>query len=200
VGAALLRLARAASEHAELGVDAAELAALGEAAFDFERSQFDATAGNWPDLREQAGGTASKPQFVLAYCHGAPGIALSRLSALSLAPGMPARREVEVAVETTLAGRVQKGQTLCHGEIGNMMIVQRAAARLGRADWQQQVDRRLGVTLERLAVRGPECGFDFPAAAPALMNGVAGIGYGLLCLTRPAEVPFVLDLSAVSAR
>jgi type 2 lantibiotic biosynthesis protein LanM len=200
IGAALLRLSHAASRRSELGVDPAALAALAEAAFDFERSRFDAAAGNWPDLREHAGGTLAAPRFMLAYCHGAPGIALSRLAALPLEPGAPARREIEIAVETTLAGRVQDGQTLCHGELGNLMIVQRAAALLGRADWQAQVDRRLGVTLARLFERGPACSFDFPPSAPALMDGIAGIGYGLLYLSRPAELPYVLDLSPLPAR
>ena len=198
VGAALHRLARAASMHRVPGIEPTALVELAEAAFDYERSQFDVVAGNWPDLRESAGGTAAAPRFMLGYCHGAPGIALSRLSG-PIGPGTPARREIELAIATTLAGRVQPGQTLCHGELGNLMIVQRAAGRLGRADWQAEVARRLDVTLARLFERGPDCGFDFPPAAPALMDGTAGIGFGLLSLSRPDELPFVLDLSPVGA-
>jgi type 2 lantibiotic biosynthesis protein LanM len=197
-GAALVRLSRAVAGHSGLGVDAAALAELGQAAFDFERSHFVASAGNWPDLREEAGGTDEAPRFALAYCHGAPGIALARLSALPLLPDAPARRDAEIAIATTLASPLQLGQTLCHGELGNLMIVHRAAALLGRDDWQREVDRRLGVTLARLFERGPRCSFDFAPAAPALMDGVAGIGYGLLYLTRPAELPFVLDLSPLA--
>jgi lantibiotic modifying enzyme len=75
------------------------------------------------------------------------------------------------------------------------MIVQRAAAHLDRDDWRAAVAHRLELTVARLIDRGPACGYDHPASAPALMDGVAGIGYGLLYLTAPDEVPFVLDLS-----
>jgi lantibiotic modifying enzyme len=197
VGSALLRLARAAAGGG-LDVDPAALVALAEEGFAYERSHFDPTAGNWPDLRDTLS-EPDKPRFMLAYCHGAPGIALSRLPAPSLDPGTPARRDVELAIGTTLAGRVQEGHTLCHGELGNMMIAHRAAALLGRDDWQRRIDERLPVTLARLFERGPECNFDFPPAAPALMSGLAGIGYGLLYLARPAEVPFVLDISPAAA-
>jgi len=183
IGAALHRLSRLAADRAVIDVNPAALAALGDAAFAFAHGKRDATAGHWPDRRDEA-----------------PGIALSRLSASSLDPGTPARRDLELAIAATLAGPVQRGQTLCHGELGDLMIVHRAAARLGRADWQHQVDRRLEVTLARLFERGPDCGVEFPASAPALMDGVAGIGYGLLYLTQPSEVPFVLDLSPCSFR
>jgi type 2 lantibiotic biosynthesis protein LanM len=200
VGAALLRLSRAAAGRSDLGIDVAALAELADAAFAFERGQLDPTAGNWPDLRDEAGGTAHAPRFMLAYCHGAPGIALSRLAAMPLDAAAPARRDLEIAITTTLAADVLHGQTLCHGELGNLMIVHRAAAQLGRDDWRAQVDRRLDVTLSRLFERGPQCSFDFPPSAPALMDGIAGIGYGLLYLTWPDELPFVLDLSPLRAR
>jgi lantibiotic modifying enzyme len=46
-------------------------------AFEYERSLFSSEHENWPDLRDR-----SKTEFATAWCHGAPGIALSRLSAL----------------------------------------------------------------------------------------------------------------------
>jgi lantibiotic modifying enzyme len=132
---------------------------------------------------------------MLAWCHGAPGIALSRLSAWRLDPGALARHEVETAITTTWASPVQRDQSLCHGELGNLMIAHRAATLLDRRDWQGQVGERLRITLERLFECGPECGVQLASAAPALMNGIAGIGYGLLYLARPFDMPFVLDLS-----
>ena len=51
-----------------------------EEAFNYERHWFDAEAANWPDFREEAGRRyRNAPRsFAATWCHGAPGIALSR--------------------------------------------------------------------------------------------------------------------------
>ena len=54
-------------------------------AFAYEDGLFDERRGNWPDLRRHEGG--DDPRFTVAWCHGAPGIALARLRALELDPG-----------------------------------------------------------------------------------------------------------------
>ena len=51
----------------------------GREVFGWEDSLFDPVTKNWPDLRPQMTGTPSG--FAVAWCHGAPGIALSRLRA-----------------------------------------------------------------------------------------------------------------------
>jgi lantibiotic modifying enzyme len=53
--------------------------------WDYERALFDETHRNWPDLRESsilkvATSGAEGPAFLQAWCHGAPGIGLSRLA------------------------------------------------------------------------------------------------------------------------
>src|SRR5262249_27256716 len=58
-----------------------------ERAFDYERHWFDADVGNWPDFREEPSqGKRSKRSlsFATFWCHGAPGIALSRLRAYEI--------------------------------------------------------------------------------------------------------------------
>ena len=57
------------------------------AALDYERALFDAVHQNWPDLRETQTlktetNSAQGSVFVTAWCHGAPGIGLSRLAML----------------------------------------------------------------------------------------------------------------------
>jgi lantibiotic biosynthesis protein len=55
-------------------------------AFGYERALFDERVRNWPDLREGVTGPNSAgPTYSTYWCHGAPGIALSRLRALELA-------------------------------------------------------------------------------------------------------------------
>jgi class II lanthipeptide synthase len=54
-------------------------------AFGYERALYDERVRNWPDLREGVGGANSEgPTYSTYWCHGAPGIALSRIRALEL--------------------------------------------------------------------------------------------------------------------
>ncbi len=63
-------------------------------AFGYERALYDERVRNWPDLREGVAGAHSEgPTYSTYWCHGAPGIALSRIRALELearASGGPA--------------------------------------------------------------------------------------------------------------
>ena len=201
IACALARLARALEERSLHAADARAFSDLAEEALRYERSHFDATAKNWPDLRESSGADPTvEKRFLWAWCHGAPGIALSRLMAWPLAPGTVAREEVEVAIEGTLARRVLEEHTLCHGELGNMMIASHAASLLRRDDWRRRVDERVAVTLERLRTRGPRGSLEYLPASPELMMGTAGIGYGLLYQAFPGAVPNVLALSPPGRR
>jgi hypothetical protein len=77
VGVALLELATASGE---LRFRDTALEAFG-----YERALFDERVRNWPDLREGVGGANSEgPTYSTYWCHGAPGIALSRIRALEL--------------------------------------------------------------------------------------------------------------------
>jgi lantibiotic modifying enzyme len=72
-----------------------DLRRAGRAAFAYEDSLFDSERGNWPDLRAD-GKTGDAPRFPVAWCHGAPGIALARLRAVAADPdhaGEPAWRD-----------------------------------------------------------------------------------------------------------
>ncbi len=54
-------------------------------AFRYERALYDERVRNWPDLREGVAGANSEgPTYSTYWCHGAPGIALSRIRALEL--------------------------------------------------------------------------------------------------------------------
>jgi lantibiotic modifying enzyme len=51
------------------------------AAFAYEAASFDPREGNWPDYRVFPGQPSGPPGFMVAWCHGAPGIVRSRLFA-----------------------------------------------------------------------------------------------------------------------
>lgn len=63
----------------------------------YERGLFDPEHRNWPDLRDQQVGGGD---FGMAWCHGAPGIGLARLSSLPDDDSL-ARMEIQTALEVT---------------------------------------------------------------------------------------------------
>jgi len=168
----------------------------GEAAFSYERQLFDAKARNWPDLRVR--GSRSKmtasPLFMTSWCHGAPGIALSRLRTYELTGQEIHRDEAIVGVETTrrfVEDDVLVGNgnySLCHGLAGNAEVLLYAHTLLG-ADW---------ISCRKIALSVAEAGIDcfarpgkvWPCGTPGgetpnLMLGLAGIGMFYLRLENP---------------
>ncbi len=178
-------------------------AATGEARFTeaahnalrYERAFFDPAVGSWPDLRQQRSENGERSYFY-AWCHGAPGIGLSRLGLLDLldesADQDTLRAEVQAAVRATLVHGFGMNHGLCHGDLGNLDIVLQAADRLDEPSWREaglDLAARLLTDLEKHGWRG---GIGTGILQPGLMTGLAGIGYGLLRLADPKRVPSIL--------
>jgi hypothetical protein len=103
-----------------------------EQAFNYERHWFDSEAGNWPDFRDESGQSRKNQRplrFSNAWCHGAPGIALSRLRAYEIIKDPRCKEEAITALHTT--SRITKmwlhlgtgKYSLCHGISGNAEIL-----------------------------------------------------------------------------
>lgn len=193
IGWALLELSAATGER-RFGYAAEE-------AFRYERTHYSPEQENWPDFRDflrPPGSTA--PVFGTAWCHGAPGIALSRLRAWGLTANPQAREEAETAVRTTrraleAPGAVRAGFSLCHGCAGNADVLLEAAQSLGAAD-AREVAERIGYEgIEQFeSQRLPwSCGIPGAGETPGLMLGTAGIGYFYLRLAKP-EIPTALRI------
>ena len=174
-------------------------------AFASEDTVFDPQQGNWPDLRtvEAPGAPTRPPSAALAWCHGAPGIALSRLRALTLDPTrqethrVTARTAIAMtlkAIEAHLA--LPRGDvSLCHGLAGLAEIVLIAGQLL-----EDRAYRDRAVAVGRLLVERHAAAGDWPSGVPSggsnpsLMLGTAGVGYSLLRLSDPTGVPPILLL------
>jgi hypothetical protein len=174
-------------------------------AFAYVDSQFDRKQGNWPDveLKAEAPGAGVTPNFSVAWCHGAPGIALARLRAAALDPDC---RENHVAmarlgIETTLRA-IEKSleypradTSLCHGLAGLGEVLLFASEALGDSSYKA----RAVALAETLIARHGASG-DWPSGVvsggpnPSLMLGLAGVGYWLLRLHNPTRVPSPLIL------
>lgn len=90
----------------ELGMATKErtFIAAAELGFEYEDHWFEPQVGNWPDFRMNVIGRASSPEpaYDVAWCHGAPGIGLSRLRAYELTRKEKYRKSAEAAIAITL--------------------------------------------------------------------------------------------------
>ena len=189
VAFALLEAADATSD-AELR-DAALLA------FAYEQGLYDDRVRNWRDVRfERPDGNSRS--FVTFWCHGAPGIAVSRLRALASLDDERVKQQGQVALATTLDsiadGSVASlaNYSLCHGLFGNAEIVLG-----GLADASPDASAKVRSLVLAAADRhGPDPAAWPTALAPhfnpGLFLGLAGIGYFYLRLVTPT-LPSVLE-------
>jgi type 2 lantibiotic biosynthesis protein LanM len=150
---------------------------------EYERSQFSSNLGNWRDLRAADGDEAC----MTAWCHGAPGIGLSRLLCLPWIDGAETRSEVDTALQTTLESGFGGNHCLCHGDLGNIDVLLEAG--LTTAAYLAA-----GTVLESIECDGWLCGNPVEIESPGLMTGLAGMGYEMLRLAAPERVPSVLGL------
>jgi lantibiotic modifying enzyme len=171
---------------------------VAESAFDYERASFDPVAGNWPDFRWGAG-RREHQTFATSWCHGAPGIALSRARAWTVSNDPARWEEADAGLATTrtaIAGMLEHPMpdwSLCHGLTGNIEIVQQAAELLGTnaASHRAAALAAAAEVCKRRPREWRTSGTTEPAAPdPTLMLGLAGIGMFFLRLSgaHPASV------------
>ncbi len=175
-----------------------------ESAFDFERRWFDRGRANWPDFR----GVPAKRRFLdhavsfpVAWCHGAAGIALSRLRACAILEDPRYREEALTALETTASSttgalRSEVGNfSLCHGLAGNAAVLAHGA-RVLPADFAKGGALAEEAAMACVARRSESgSGWRFGALgdrSPSLMLGLAGVGHLCLGLSEPATPSLLL--------
>ena len=187
----------------------------------YESHFFQAEQDNWPDLRNvplgellrgtprprlramaRAGALPKyRPTPMAAWCHGSPGVGLSRLRLWQLTGAPDFLETARAALRSTLRSLGPEAQSmanfsLCHGVFGNAELPLMASRAKAGFDHEEQAT--LLQTCRSLAAQGrrdhelqPEswpCGTFDGASDPSLMLGEAGIGLFLLRWLRP-EVP-----------
>jgi lantibiotic biosynthesis protein len=167
-----------------------------EAAFAYERGWYDAEEGNWPDFRQTPLDRRRRCAFNAFWCHGAPGIALSRLRAYEILGSSDCKREAETALQTT-RNTVElwlksdnQNYSLCHGILGNAEALLHGADVLGDHGTGGRGTAILAANVGIECYTGMNakwpCGAPHGEEVPSLMLGLAGIGYFYLRLHSPA--------------
>ena len=98
------------------------------------------------------------------------------------------------AVQKTVEHGFGENHCQCHGDLGNLDFLLQARQALGDPALDGAIDRQTRIVLASIARDGWLCGTRGGVESPGLMNGFAGIGYGLLRLADPGRVPSVLAL------
>jgi lantibiotic modifying enzyme len=166
--------------------------------FAYERDCFSPEQQNWPDFRSFASPSPQQLGYSLAWCHGAPGIGLSRLRAFVLTGDETYKREAEAALAGTYRPLMMPSHadnySLCHGLGGNTELFIVAADLLN--------DERYRGVAEAVGDRGIQavhaqrnpwpCGVLGGGESPNLLLGTSGIGLFYLRLYDSAAVPSIL--------
>lgn len=167
----------------------------GAAAFEYEHSVFDPVAGNWPDLRAPDGQQARVP--MVAWCHGAAGIGLTRFQALRLLPEHPAapqwRRDLETAMRTTSDAAVPPTDHLCCGLCGRAAVLRIVGRGMDDPRWLEASERLTSVALQRAREEGRfglplDDVADMGSISPGLMTGLAGIAAHLVAADSEGDL------------
>lgn len=164
-------------------------------ALHYERRWFDPKQENWPDFRSQD--QPSGPAYAAAWCHGAPGIGLSRLRCYQLLQDQECLADAQAALRTTsrflMMAADEGNYSLCHGHCGNAELLMMAGDLLGDAESLKAVEQLADRAMEKHHGSGNPwpCGVLQGGETPNLMLGLAGIGYFYLRL-YDRKVPSVL--------
>jgi len=130
--------------------------------------------------------------LAVAWCYGSAGVGLSRLRALRSADEDWLRQDLDEALQQTLDDGFGRNHSLCHGDLGNLDFLMQARDQLGSAPLERQCRRLATIILDSIDANGFRCGTPLCAESPSLMNGLAGIGHGLLRAAYPDRIPSVL--------
>jgi lantibiotic modifying enzyme len=168
----------------------------------YEQSWYQPAIENWPDFRGTpvAGADGSLTyNCALAWCHGAPGIALGRLRVFQIGRDPEMKAQAEAAIRATARGIAagmpgQESYCLCHGVGGNAEALILASEILEDPRFLQQARQagRRGIEIYQRAGLNWICGVNGGGVNPSLLLGIAGIGYFYLRLYDPARFRTVL--------
>ena len=157
----------------------------------YETSVFLPEVSNWPDFRQAS--TEAGYSHMTSWCHGAPGITLSRLAALPILDTPEVRQDISHGLRTTRWAGTDGLDTLCCGTMGRVETLMVAAKELSDPVYLHEA-RKMGASiLRRSQLPGSYAlGWKKAPYLASFHQGMAGIGYEFLRLAAPDSLPSLL--------
>ena len=160
---------------------------------EYEDSLFVPEVGNWMDLR-----CGDKPGYMNAWCHGAPGILLSRLQLLKCIPENEEKMLRTVHVDVARAAKclfeteTDEKLCLCHGMVENLLIMKKYLEEYGQ-DQPGYIEDKMKQQYKNLLIKFLCCFRQKRLsareyAAPGFMNGISGMGIALMEINKSISV------------
>ncbi|MDN4495530.1 type 2 lanthipeptide synthetase LanM family protein [Ureibacillus aquaedulcis] len=151
----------------------------------FERSYYDEKSRNWK--------TPGKENAVIAWCHGAPGILLSRLKLKENGYiDEMIDTEIEIALDTTLREGFGNNRSYCHGDYGQLEILMYANEILQSEELAEKINLIQQQLITILKEEEWKYGVSRGTDAKGLLVGLSGIGMGLLKQLNRNSTPNII--------
>lgn len=171
----------------------------------YESFHFSPEQRNWPDFRTLDQPAAERrPRFMVAWCHGATGIGISRLRcAQLLRQEQQLQKDIDVATETVLRNLEallpprESNQCLCHGAVGNAEFLLMAGRLLARSELTGAAEKFASSALQHFEQGDRPWTFHTADGGenPTLLLGLAGIGHFYLRLHDADRIPSILIIA-----
>lgn len=143
-------------------------------ALKFERDLYSDDYKNWFS-------SDTNRRVALAWCHGAPGILLSRLILKEYGYyDEILDNEIKIALETTIKGGFGNNPSFCHGDLGNLSIVKYAAKILKDKKLENRCENTFNSIFNNVIKERWNKGVFSGTESMGLMVGLSSFGYALL--------------------
>lgn len=141
---------------------------------EYEKTLYSEKEKNWIDLRPNSAKTMN------AWCHGAPGILLARMELSKVMSSKQIEQDIRLAAETLFMQKPGNHVCICHGIIGNLLIMHTYLEQHDDKIYRQKYENLKHNFLTNFSEY--ESKIPYEILNPALMNGICGIGLGLLAI------------------
>jgi type 2 lantibiotic biosynthesis protein LanM len=157
---------------------------------DYENSVFINKLGNWPSFSSTQ--TTENVTCMCSWCHGAPGIGLARAAGLNILDTDRIRQDIEVAINTTKLHNLSDIDHLCCGNLGRVEFLFTASRKTSQPHLLEIAIKQAMQVVNR-ATQKDSLGYGLSLTFhPGFFQGASGIGYQLLRLAYPDQLPSVL--------
>lgn len=162
-------------------------------AIEYENLLYSKEDNNWTDLRNRENRIRKNFPEPVNWCHGAPGIGISRIFYQRLDDEKNYDDDIMHAMKKTLESGFGGSDCMCHGSFGNIEVLLLQFEKTKDIEIYNKILSIVKVLKEESKRTGWICGIPQRTKSAGFMTGLSGIGYGLLRCINPNKIPCVLS-------